>query len=82
MADKVEKQNLSKRLLYTWRKCFAKTLREVKPTNLIQYSIDLKSNARLLYLKIPRYTKKEHQFYDHIFSEMEEAGIIIQASSD
>ena len=82
MADTMEKQNRSKRLLYTWRECFAKTLRDVKPTDLIEHSIDLKPNARPSYSKIPRYTEKERQFCDRIFPEMEEAGIIIRASSD
>ena len=35
MADTLEKKSLSNRLLYTWRECFAKTLRDVKPTDLI-----------------------------------------------
>lgn len=82
MADTMEKQNLSKRLLYTWQECFAKTLRDVKPTDLIEHSIDLKPNARPFYFKIPRYTEKECQFCDRIFPEMEEAGIITRASSD
>ncbi len=82
MADTVEKRNRGKRLLYTWRECFAKTLRDVKPTDLIEHSIDLKPNARPSYSKIPRYTEKERQFCDRIFPEMEEAGIIIRASSD
>ena len=82
MADTMEKQNLSKRFLYTWQECFAKMLRDVKPTDLIEYSIDLKPNARLSYSKIPRYTEKERQFCDRIFPEMEEAGIITRASSD
>ena len=77
MADIVEKQNLSKRLLYTWRECFAKTLQGVKPTNLIKHSIDFKPNARPLYSKISCYIKKKRQFCDCIFSEMEEADIII-----
>lgn len=81
MADTLEKKSLSKRLLYTWRECFAKTLRDVKPTDLIEHSIDLKPNARPSYSKIPRYTEKERQFCDRIFPEMEEAGIITRASS-
>lgn len=82
MANTVEKQNLGKRLLYTWRECFAKTLTNVKPTDFIEHSIDLKPNARLSYSKIPRYTEKERQSCDRIFPEMEEAGIITRASSD
>lgn len=59
MADTLEKKNLSKPLLYTWQDCFLKSLRDVKPTNLIEHSIDLKPNACLSYLKIPGYTKKK-----------------------
>ena len=82
MADTMERQNLSKRLLYIWQECFAKTLRDIKPTNLIEHSIDLKPNARSSCSKIPHYTEKERQFYERIFPKIEEAGIITRASSD
>lgn len=82
MADTLDKQNLSKRLLYTWREYFAKTLKDVQSTDFIEHSINLKLNARPSYSKIPRYTEKERQFCDRIFSEIEEAGIITRASSD
>ncbi len=82
IADTMEKQNLSKRLLYTWQEFFAKTLRDIKPTDLIEHSIDLKPNACPSYAKIPHYTEKERQFCERIFPEMEEAGIITRASSD
>ena len=82
MADIMEKQNLSKRLLYTWQECFAKTLRDVKPTDLIKHSITFKPNAHPSYFKILHYTEKERQFCDRIFLEMEEVGIITRASSD
>lgn len=76
MMDTMEKQNLSKRLLYTWRECFANKLRDIKPTDLIKYFIDLKPNVQSLYLKIPCYTKKERQFCDCISPEMRKADII------
>lgn len=60
MANTLDKQNLSKWLLYTWRECFAKILRDVKPSNLIEHFIDLKPNIHPSYLKIPRYTEKKH----------------------
>ncbi len=82
MADTMEKQNLSKRLLYTWQECFAKTLRDIKPTDLNEHSINHKPNARPSYSKIPRYTEKKRKFYDRIFPEIEQAGIITWASSD
>ncbi len=81
MVDTMEKQNLSKGLLYTWQECFAKMLRDIKPTDLIEHSIDLKPNASPSYSKIACYTEKERQFCDRIFPEIEEAGIITRASS-
>ncbi len=70
MADTMEKQNLSKRLLYTWQECFSKTLRDIKSTNLIEHFIDLKPNACPSYSKIPLYNEKERQFCARIFPEM------------
>ena len=78
----MQKQNRSKRLLYTWQKCFAKTLQDVKSTDLIKHSINLKPNACPSYSKIPRYTKKKRQFCNRIFPKIEKAGIIIRASSN
>ena len=69
-------------MLYIWQECFAKTLRDIKPTNLIEHSIDLEPNARPSYSKIPCYTEKERQFCDRIFPEIKEAGIMTRASSD
>lgn len=77
IADKRKKQNLNKRLLYTWRECFAKMLRDVKPTDLIKHSIDLKPNVCPLYSKILYYIEKKRQFCNCIFLEIEKAGIII-----
>lgn len=77
MADNVKKRNLGKRLLHIWQQYFAKTLQDVKPTNLIEYSIDFKSNACPLYSKILYYTKYEQPSYDCIFSKLEEADIFV-----
>lgn len=55
----MKKENLNKRLLYSWQECFAKILRDVKPTDFIKYSIDLKPNTCSSYSKILRYIKKE-----------------------
>lgn len=81
MADTLEKQNLSRRLLYTWQNCFAKMLRDVKPTDFID-SIDLKPNAPPSYSKIPNYMEKECQFCDRIFLKTEKPGIITRVFSD
>lgn len=57
-------------------------LRNFKPTNIIEHSINLKSNACLFYSKILYYTGKEHQFRGRIFAKIEKGGIIAQDSSD
>ena len=62
MAKTAEEEEQVKQLLYTWRDCFAPTLKEMRPTDLVHHTIDLKPNARLVYTKIPRYTIKEREF--------------------
>ena len=81
-ADTLERKILAKRLLYTWRDCFAKTLRDIEPTDLVHHSIDLVDDAKPVYQTIKRYTPKEKEFAARIFPEMEEAGIIMRAASD
>ena len=68
--------------IYTWQDCFVKTMREVKPTDLIEHSIDLTSGAKPVYASIKRYTAKEKQFAARISPEMEVAAIIMRAASD
>lgn len=55
-------KNLSKQLLYTWNKYFSKILRNVKSTNFIKYSINLKLNNCLFYSKILYYIEKNADF--------------------
>lgn len=69
LANTLEKKNLGKQLLYTGWECFAKTLRDIKPTDLIKYFIDLKPNARPFYFKIPHYTKKDANFVTVFFQK-------------
>src|SRR5947199_8590065 len=57
-------------------------MRDVKPTNLLHHAIDLKQQIKPVKSKVPRYTLKEREFTAKIFSEMEEAGIIIQSMSE
>lgn len=71
-----------KKLLYIWRDCFAKNVREIKATNFIEHSIDLKPNVRPVFAKIPRYNRKEREFAANIFFLMEEAGIIVRGFSE
>ena len=52
MADTPGRLAKAKRLLYTWRDVFARTMRDVKPTDLIHHSIDLEADARPVYQPI------------------------------
>ena len=81
-ADTPERVLRVKRLLYTWKDCFALTLRDIKATDLIEHSTDSKPNARPAYGRIPKYNRKEREFAAYIFPMMEEAGIIVRAASD
>ena len=80
-ADTPEKMSRAKRLMYTWREFFATSVREIKPTDLIEHSIDLLPNARPVQGKLPRYTAQEREFANRIFPELEDAGIIARRSS-
>ena len=77
-----QQREAAQRLFYTWKDCFAVTMRDVKPTDLIHHSIDLIPNAIPVYHKIGKYTPAERAFAATIFPEMEEAGIIVRAASD
>ena len=77
-----EQTDKATRLFYTWKHCFVTRMREVQPTDLIQHSIDIVSNARPVYHKITKYTPQEQQFAGRIFPEMEEAGILVRGTSE
>ena len=81
MADSNERVEKAKRLAYTWRECFAKSVRDIKTTDLIEHSIDLQPNAKPVKGTLPKYTKEEREFANLIFPELEDAGIIVRRSS-
>lgn len=82
VADTPERPCAAKRLLYTWKDCFAKTMRDIKPTDLIHHSINLTADAKPVYQSVKRYSPKEREFAARIFLEMEDAGIIVKAASN
>jgi len=55
-ADTSAKIALAKQLLYTWRDCFARSVREIQPTDLIEHTIDLIPDARPVKGRLPKYT--------------------------
>ena len=46
MADTPERIQAAKQLAYTWKDCFATSVRDIKTTDLIKHSIDLVPNAK------------------------------------
>lgn len=81
-ADTPTRQAKARRLLYTWRDCFASKMRDVKATDLIHHAIDIKENSRPIFSQIKRYARKERDFSAKMFPEMEEAGVIVRGASD
>ena len=54
----------------------------MKATNLIEYSIDLTSNIKSIYILIKRYNPKKKVFIARIFLEIEIIKIILRVVSD
>lgn len=80
-ADTPARIDKIKRLLYTWKECFAESIRDIKATDIIEHSIDLESDARPVKGTLPKYTAQERDFVNTIFPAMEDAGIIVRRSS-
>ncbi|SLM37531.1 Retrotransposon gag domain [Lasallia pustulata] len=81
-AETPTQQSQVKCLLYTWKDCFAVTVREIQPTDLIEHSIDLLPYSKPVRSKLPHYTPREREFSNRIFPELEEAGIVARMSSN
>lgn len=80
-ADTAERVVMAKRLAYTYRDCFATTIRDVKATDIIEHSIDLISEAKPVRGTLPKYTPTEREFANKIFPDLEDAGVIARRSS-
>lgn len=55
-ADTPRRCQQAEYLFYTWNDCFAKSMADVKPTDLIEHAIDLIPKARPMYAKLSKYT--------------------------
>jgi len=66
MAMTPEQIFQAKRLCYTWRDCFATSIKEIKATDLIEHSIDLESDAKPVRGTLPKYTPQEREFANKI----------------
>lgn len=81
-ADTLERQERAKRLVYTYRDCFASTIREIQATDLVEHSIILEKGAKPVKGSLPRYTQEEREFANSILPELDDAGIIQRRSSE
>lgn len=75
-ADTPNRVKKAQRLVYTWRDCFAKSVKDIQVTDLLEHSIDLMKDAKPIKKKTSKYTAKERDFANKIFSAIENAGII------
>ena len=64
-----------------YRHYFVKLVKDIKAINLIEYLIDLISNAYLVKKKSLRYSTKKRDFANKIFLIIKDAGIIVRQSS-
>ena len=52
-VETAEQRSRARRLLYTWKDCFAATVQEIQPTDLIEHSIDLTPDVKPCRGKLP-----------------------------
>ncbi|KAF2966539.1 hypothetical protein GQX73_g7005 [Xylaria multiplex] len=81
LVSNPEQRRRMVQLLYTYRDCFAKSLQDIRPTDLIEHCIDTDPNVKPFRLRQVRYTRDELEFSKKVFPTMEEADIITKGSS-
>ena len=81
MTNTIEKVIKTKRLLYTWKNCFAINVKNVKIIDIIEYSIDFESNAKFIRNTLFKYISKKRKFANRIFSKFENVDIIIKRNN-
>jgi hypothetical protein len=72
----------TKRLFYTWRDCFVMKMTNIKIIDLIKHLIILKAKIKSIKDKISKYTFKEKEFANQIFSQLKKTDIIIRMNND
>ena len=82
MTNTIEKVIKTKRLLYTWKNCFAINVKNVKIIDIIEYSIDFESNAKFIRNTLFKYISKKRKFANRIFSKFENVDIIIKRNNE
>lgn len=77
VADTDDKQRRFMRMLYTWRECFTRDLRDIKATDLVEHAIELLPAAKPYKAKVPLWTKSERDYAKVLFPDMVAAGIVV-----
>lgn len=72
----IEQRDMAAQLVYTYRDLFATQLADIKPTDLLEHTVNLMPNAIPYRLQQPRYTPQERDFARRIFPQIEEIGWI------
>jgi hypothetical protein len=80
-ADTPQRWEQAARILYTWRDCFAGSIREIRPTDLVMHSIPLAPGARPTRSRVPIYTQEERNYLRETLPQLEDAGIIVRCES-
>ena len=81
VANTSERYERAARILYTWKDCFATSVREIQATDLVMHHIPLQPSAKPFRGKIPVYTQEERNFIREMIPQLEAAGIIVRCES-
>lgn len=81
-ADTPKKQSEVKRLFYIQQNYFVKNIKDIQATDLIEYSIDLKTGTYPVQKKILYYNTLEKVLANKIFFLMEDTSVIVRRSNE
>ena len=81
MADFIKRIQKTKRLIYIWKNCFIKHIRNIKIINFIEHSINLESNAKSVKDTLSKYIPQKREFVNKIFPKLENVEIIIRRNN-
>lgn len=75
-AESPEQRDRAERLVYTWKDCFAFSVRDIRVTDLITHNVDLLPNAIPHRMTQPPYSRAQRRFASLFYPELERAGWI------
>ena len=69
-------------MTYIWKDCYAISVKNIKIINFIDHLINFKANVRFVRDTLFKYIQKKKKFANKIFSELENANIIIKRNNE